>query len=158
MRLNLASGTHPAAGWINCDLLPQDGLQLRCDVARLPFADASVAQLYAGHLLEHVPLGVLPLVLAEWRRVLAPGGELMVVQPDIDRAVRAREPWWLLESIIAHGDGPGGHAWTSSSAVLLHLLWTHGWEVDEVDVATVTEPEWPNVAPEAAWQVAVRCR
>jgi SAM-dependent methyltransferase len=159
MRLNLASGPHPApAPWINLDLLPQPGLQLRADVGRLPFPDQSADRIYAGHLLEHIPLTQLNRVLAEWHRVLRGGGELMIVGPDIDRAVRQRQPQWLLESIIAHGEGAGGHAWTCSEGHLLHALRRYGWwPATPVDVATVRLPDWPNPAPEAAWQVAILC-
>jgi predicted SAM-dependent methyltransferase len=159
LRLNLGSGVHPTPpGWVSVDVDPRHQPDVVADVADLPYPTASAARLYAGHMAEHLPLDVLGAVLAEWRRVLAPGGVLMLVGPDIDRAVEQRSPQWLLEAIVAHGDGPGAHQWTCSERVVLWLMRTHGWEAEPVDVATVTPPTWPNPCPTATWQYAIRCR
>ena len=62
----------------------------RADLARLPFADASVPSLSCMHVVEHVGLGRYgdPLdpnadlvAMAELSRVLAPGGSLLFVVP-----------------------------------------------------------------------------
>nr|WP_245168299.1 DUF268 domain-containing protein [Desulfobaculum xiamenense] len=68
-----------------------DGLDVRrADLLALPFADASVISLSCMHALEHVGLGRYgdPLdpdgdrkAAAELRRVLAPGGELLLAVP-----------------------------------------------------------------------------
>lgn len=50
-----------------------------------PFADGSAALVYACHCLEHFPHGAVPRVLAEWSRVLRPGGVLRLSVPDFDR-------------------------------------------------------------------------
>ncbi|MFI6937989.1 class I SAM-dependent methyltransferase [Streptomyces sp. NPDC050418] len=44
----------------------------------LPFADGALGGLLAYYSLHHTPPEALPLVCAEFRRVLAPGGRLMV--------------------------------------------------------------------------------
>lgn len=160
LRLNLGSGPHPTpGGWLSVDSDPAHSPAVLADVGALPFDDDSAEALYAGHLLEHVPLAAIAPVLAEWRRVLASGGELVIVGPDIDRAVDQGEPAWLIAQIVAHGgDGPASHAWTCSETVLRHLLEQAGWTVQPVDVGTISEPEWPNYAPQARWQLALRCR
>lgn len=49
------------------------------------FADGTFAELYASHVLEHFEyVEALPRVLAEWFRVLAPGGVLRLSVPDLD--------------------------------------------------------------------------
>lgn len=49
------------------------------------FADGTFAEVYASHVLEHFDyVDELPRALAEWHRVLAPGGVLRVSVPDID--------------------------------------------------------------------------
>ena len=49
------------------------------------FGEGTFAELYASHVLEHFDYAhELPQVLAEWFRVLAPGGVLRLSVPDID--------------------------------------------------------------------------
>ncbi len=48
------------------------------------FADASVAEIYASHVVEHLRFKTeLPAALREFHRVLAPGGSLRVSVPDL---------------------------------------------------------------------------
>ncbi len=53
------------------------------DAADLPWDDASFDAVYAGEIIEHVP--DTGAALAEWRRVLAPGGTLILSTPNRDR-------------------------------------------------------------------------
>ncbi len=53
---------------------------VRADAGDLPFEDASFDRLVSHHLVEHLP--DLPVALAEWRRVLAPGGRLALCTPN----------------------------------------------------------------------------
>lgn len=48
----------------------------------LPYADGSVDEIYASHVLEHFGLAEVQLVLNEWARVLKPGGRMRVGVPD----------------------------------------------------------------------------
>jgi SAM-dependent methyltransferase len=159
VRLNLGSGDKPTPdGWTSVDADGNYGPDLVADVTALPFDDGSVERIFAAHLCEHIPLPQLPSALAEWRRLMAPDGVLMLVGPCIDKAVRQNQPSWLLEAIIAHGGPPHGHAWTCSTGILQHFLEAAGWDVDEVSVTTVHLPEWPNAVPDALWQYALVCR
>lgn len=81
MRLNLASGTDLRDGWLNLDIVPKWPIAARgCDVVwdarkdRIPFADGSVDEVYAGYLLLHLAPCYHGFVLEEIRRVLKPGG------------------------------------------------------------------------------------
>jgi len=89
LRLNLGSGPKPRPGWVNVDLQP--GADLALDIRRpLPFPKASCAELYAEHVLEHLAYpGEVEQVLADWFRVLAPGGSLSLGVPDTEGALRA---------------------------------------------------------------------
>lgn len=51
----------------------------RADVRRLPFAPASFDRLYSAYVLDLIPLADLPGLLAGCRRVLKPGGRLVLV-------------------------------------------------------------------------------
>lgn len=52
---------------------------------RLPFRDGSFEGLFAGEILEHLPDP--ERALAEWSRVLKPGGVLIVTTPNRDRRI-----------------------------------------------------------------------
>jgi hypothetical protein len=70
------------------DTVPMDG-------ACLGFLDHSLGALYASHGLEHFSHRDTRRVLAEWYRVLRPGGKLLLNVPDLDWACSA----WLNPSM-----------------------------------------------------------
>jgi len=53
----------------------------------IPFHDETFDVVYHSHFLEHLDRAVAPIVLAECRRVLKPGGILRVVVPDWETQV-----------------------------------------------------------------------
>ena len=53
------------------------------DATRLPFDDSSFGTVYAGEIIEHVP--DVRGALAEWNRVLEPGGTLILTTPNRER-------------------------------------------------------------------------
>lgn len=53
---------------------------LQADAGRLPFEDSSFDRLVTHHLVEH--LSDLPSALADWGRVLAPGGVIAICTPN----------------------------------------------------------------------------
>ena len=154
--LNVSSGEHYCPGWVNFDLLPQTHLDLRADLFALPFPDETFAKVYAGHTLEHIAWGDIPNALVELRRVMTPDGELMVVGPDIERALLTNQPQWLLNAILVDGpeSGPGGHKWTATGLLTLLATCRVFPGAYEVPIETVTRPAWPNPSL-ASWQCAV---
>jgi predicted SAM-dependent methyltransferase len=76
-------------GVVNLDarnLIPPDGITfLRSDIADLSelFADGCAAEVWAQDVLEHFPQAQAGTVLAEWIRLLAPGGLLHLKTPDL---------------------------------------------------------------------------
>lgn len=85
MRRLHIGGVVRAEGWENFNAVPGahvDHTGNARDLGRFP--DASFDLIYASHVLEHFDWRhELPAVLAEWRRVLSPGGELHVSVPDL---------------------------------------------------------------------------
>lgn len=79
-------GAHARAGWEVLDVREAEHVDHVGDAVDLArFADGTFAELYASHVLEHFDYAEeLPRVLAEWHRVLAPGGVLRLSVPDID--------------------------------------------------------------------------
>lgn len=162
IRLNLGPGAHYAADWINIDKFDLPHHDRSPDLIHdflegLPFDDASVEQVYAGHVCEHVPYDLLPGLIAECWRVLAPGGRLAVVGPCLELAIRTNQPSWLLNDIIANPtpETPGlGHEWTPTAFFTLRAVRKAIPGAQLVPVETIAPPTWPNSSL-APWQCAV---
>jgi len=87
--LNLGCGTHFHPAWVNVDIAPGDPRILRHDLqARLPFEDASFGVVYHSHVMEHLPRRRAMPFLKECYRVLAAGGIIRVVVPDLETITR----------------------------------------------------------------------
>ena len=125
LNLHIGCGKGLLGGWVNIDIHPAP---LSMNVLRgLPFGAGSARHIFVSHFLEHLffPRDVKPF-LAELRRVLAPGGVVRIVVPDIEQCIDAygaRDPaffgsrretwdWWpenptRLEDFLAYaGAGP----------------------------------------------------
>lgn len=158
MRLNLGCGEFPADGWTNVDARPLPGVDVVATAMDLPFEDASAELVYAGHVLEHCTyLEQLPRALAEIRRVMAPDATLMVVGPDLDRAMSSwkhevKDMW----PTDPHGVDPARHSWPPTAAMQQAALEHAGFMTVELAIADVPEP-WPVVS-RIGWQFAFECR
>jgi predicted SAM-dependent methyltransferase len=133
LKLHIGCGKGLLDGWVNIDVYPAP---LAMNVLwGLPFADGSAHCVFVSHLLEHLfyPRDVQPF-LKEVRRVLAPGGVLRVVVPDIEQCIEAyvnndpsffasrREtwPWWpenptRLEDFLGYAGAGAEPAWLFES-------------------------------------------
>src|SRR5512137_1302163 len=81
LRLNLGSSSDRAPGWTNVDFSPDTNPDIVADVERLPLKDGVACEIWASHILEHLPCGTK--ALEEWHRVLMPGGVITVAVPDV---------------------------------------------------------------------------
>lgn len=85
VRLNLGCGHLPLDGYLNVDMRDLPGVDVVAEVAGLPFAPGTVAEIHSAHLLEHFPIEHLRrVVLPHWRTLLRPGGALRAVVPDAE--------------------------------------------------------------------------
>jgi SAM-dependent methyltransferase len=75
----------PPAGsrWIVADLDWSQGAQVGADIQALPFRDGAFDAIKATEVLEHVP--DVDRALGECRRVLRPGGHLVITVPFLER-------------------------------------------------------------------------
>lgn len=141
MNLEIGPGPHPQPGFLAVDVIPRPGVDCLGEATALPFASGSFKLLYASHIIEHVPWWQTDDALAEWRRVLIPGGTAEVWTVDAAKIARAllevdaggptpirHDGWrrhnpgsdpyrWINGRVFAYGSTPGDPNWHKS-------LWT----------------------------------
>lgn len=91
--LNLGGGDVELAGFRNIDRKFGGELWQVTDPSGAVYPDNCANEIYASHCLEHFPANETAQVLAEWVRVLKPGGLIRIAVPNLD---------WILE----HRDHP----------------------------------------------------
>lgn len=152
LKLHLGSGPTRLPGWINIDAHPAElSLDLRWG---LPFKAESADYVFMSHVFEHFYYPDEALgVLQEMHRVLAPGGRVRLIVPDIELCIQAycnkdeaflanRQhtwTWWpqaatRLEDFLAYaGAGPRashfleGHKFGYDFETLAHALTQAGF-------------------------------
>lgn len=87
-KLNIAAGGKRIPGWTNVDAVARDGIDIVADMASVPLPDACADEIMIIHGIEHVFAWVVPSVLRECFRLLAPGGSLQLEMPDIVKSCR----------------------------------------------------------------------
>jgi predicted SAM-dependent methyltransferase len=88
IRLHMG-GTERVDGWTNINIQPGECVDIVADVRDLSaFGDGTVEEIYASHVLEHLPFTAAGEALDEWHRALRPGGRLRVAVPDIDTIMK----------------------------------------------------------------------
>ena len=99
MRLYLGSREYRPPGFLTVDIDPTHGPDILADVTDLSaIASGSIEEICASHILEHLPWPLSFQALAEWARVLRPGGLLRVAVPDLGALAAmiasGRNVWW----------------------------------------------------------------
>lgn len=88
LRLHLG-GELVRPGWTILNAQPAAGVDVVGTVTDLSmFADGAAVEVYASHVYEHLSNREVGVALREARRVLAPGGTLMVAVPDLEVLTR----------------------------------------------------------------------
>ena len=88
LKLHIGSGPYVLEDWINLDIYPA---QLSTNVLwGLPFTTGQCQFVFLSHLLEHLfyPTDAMSL-LEDIHRILAPGGVVRIVVPDIEQCIGA---------------------------------------------------------------------
>lgn len=87
MKINAGCGRHVLDGWTNVDIAPSPlasrAPDILADVRSIPLPDGCADELMAIHLFEHFHPWEAPKLLAEWHRLLKPGGVLILEMPDL---------------------------------------------------------------------------
>lgn len=86
-KVHLGCGAKHLPGWFHVDALPLEHIDHVGRVEELGFIpDNAVQLIYACHVLEHFGRKTYKTALAEWYRVLEPGGVLRLAVPDFKAA------------------------------------------------------------------------
>ena len=110
VRVNVGCGMTPTPGWLNLDnswsvrlartpagrllggrrafaeAVRQHNIRY-AEALALPVADGAARIVYSSHMVEHLDRGEARAFLAEALRILAPGGAIRLVVPDVGKAV-----------------------------------------------------------------------
>jgi predicted SAM-dependent methyltransferase len=82
-KLQVGSGVNSADGWLNTDIEPT-ATQAYVDITeRLPFRDMTIQKIFGEQVIEHVTQEQGLGFFKEAHRVLAPGGKLRLITPNL---------------------------------------------------------------------------
>jgi predicted SAM-dependent methyltransferase len=84
-KVQIGAGPSNAPGWLNTDIEPSEGQAYLDATKPLPFPDGSVYYIFGEHVIEHVDYTSALGFFKEAHRVLAPGGKIRMVTPDLNK-------------------------------------------------------------------------
>ena len=120
-KLQLGAGGNDPAGWLNSDIEPI-GKEIYLDATdRYPFPDGSFQYILGEHVIEHVPWEAGVVMLKECYRVLAKGGKVRIVTPDLTKFVK----------LLADSADPEAQQFINAK------LGFHGWPATPVPAAYI---------------------
>jgi SAM-dependent methyltransferase len=172
MKLNLGCQVHYFEGWVNQDIIGDDPnmrVDMVCDANTLPYENDTVDFIYAGHLVEHYYPDTLAVAVAEWKRVLRPGGKLVIVTPDCGSVFRdyadgkfesIEATWQQVYGRIYHYDRESErHHIAFDPTQLLRMVdspsWTYATPMDFQRVPEELEPFMDAHISRGAYQLGV---
>src|SRR5215471_20918228 len=152
MKLFIGPGTDGVKpeGYTIVDIDPANKPDIVTDARDLSMIDSESAdEVYASHVLEHIPWPHALGAMAEWARVLQFGGTIKLSVPDMrllgEMLTRQENSWHVMANIYgghwATPGGPQGHHFGYTWTMLVELLTVLGF--DKID-------HWNSFLPEAA--------
>jgi predicted SAM-dependent methyltransferase len=158
IRLNLGSGDKTLPGYVNVDTVDEragNKPDVISDIRKLELADEYADEVMAIHVVEHFYIWEIAALLAEWRRVLKPGGLLILECPNVLKAARNlvnnpsyatnREAGWKKTMHALYGDTRWEdalmvHKWGWTPASLTQQLEEAGFSGVHEEVAIFHSP------------------
>ena len=116
LKINLGSGHWKFEGWVNVDIDHESEPDIVADLAaRLPFADEAARLMHTEDFIDQLELHKAAEFLNECHRVLAPGGVLRILTPDMEKLAylylndpdRLQELWKNFVGVPLSLDTPG---------------------------------------------------
>jgi predicted SAM-dependent methyltransferase len=150
-RINLGSGHWKLEGWVNVDIDLPSRPNVVADLGRgLPFGDGTAALMHTEDFIDQLTLPQAGAFLRECHRILAPGGVLRVLTPDLGllASLYLEQPGRLLEMWNANVQVPlrletagevfnlgmrfAGHTFLYDAETLVRLAADCGFEARQV--------------------------
>lgn len=139
MKINIGCGPMVLDGWTNCDIQVSPKAprppEILCDVKSIPLEDECADVVMALHLLEHFYQWEAPAVVQEWRRLLKPGGKLILELPNLEAACRNllkgmkdQMSMWPLYGDPGHKDPYMCHRWGYTPKTVTRFLKQQGFK------------------------------
>lgn len=88
LRLYVGCGKRRLPGYLGIDIEHRAAADIVAPADRIPLQDGCAKEVLAVHLIEHLIPWEVPQTLAEWARLLAPGGLLVIEAPDLMKCCR----------------------------------------------------------------------
>jgi predicted SAM-dependent methyltransferase len=124
-KLQIGAGGNDVDGWLNSDIEPSSKEIYLDATHRYPFPDGSFQYVFSEHVIEHVSWEGGLAMLRECHRVLAPGGKVRTVTPNLTKFIQ------LL----------GGVADPAERQYIDAKLRFHGWPLTPVPGAYILNEE-----------------
>lgn len=113
VRLHIGCGERLLSGWVNADRVARvRGVATDIELTALPYPDASVQEILAEHVLEHLSFAEEAEAWPEMARVLRPGGRLTLEVPDFEwvcAGFLAANDEWRDFYVVGHPDHYAGY-------------------------------------------------
>jgi len=114
LKLNVGCGNDIKPGYVNIDLYNEKA-DLQCPAHAIPYEAGSADEIFSSHMIEHLTPQEFEMALKEWRRLLKPGGKLIIRCPNFELYVREflegdyNQRWgWGITNLLGWQDrGPG---------------------------------------------------
>lgn len=151
IRLNLGCGPDIKDGYINIDTCPLDDRVRKMDIRNLSYGKASVDEIYARDVIEHMSLEDTKISLKNWSEICKSGAKLFIQTVSWDSVIRAYYAGvWNVEVVnymlFAGKNWVDGvsrpedfHKSTYSYQYLSDLLAQNGFVVDKIELDSIDE-------------------
>lgn len=130
-KVQIGAGPSNAAGWLNTDIDPGPGQAYLDATKPMPFPDGSISYIFSEHMIEHLFYSDGLAFLKEAHRVLAPGGKIRTVTPN------------LMQLVALFNEPDAEHAPATAHYIQRKLQW-EDWErtPDSAGIIVNNEMHW----------------